>query len=211
MIRLDPKPNQPTAMNHAAFQAARQTIGPASASSDFKPLWGNSTKWYAINDMVITQLGLVLSSDQQTLLGELQGLEEFDLGAFKARLRAVLPDLDNEALAQVVDRATYTIPLLLWHYQHEKCCYCEKPISWKLEADLEHFRPKAAIHNSPDPGYWWLAYEWLNYLLSCKHCNVIKSDQFPLANTPRATTFKELANERPYLIHPIRRRSRAVF
>jgi hypothetical protein len=40
--------------------------------------------------------------------------------------------------------------------------------------DVEHYRPKSI--------YWWLAYCYDNYLVSCQICNeVFKRDKFPIA------------------------------
>jgi hypothetical protein len=80
--------------------------------------------------------------------------------------------------------------------QHEKCGYCEVRVIAGFPGDIEHFRPKGelwALSDNPDEwgdqrpssasvegrkhnvvsdlGYWWLAYEWDNWLLSCSACN----------------------------------------
>jgi hypothetical protein len=61
---------------------------------------------------------------------------------------------------------------LLHKYQNGKCCFCERRRDAKLEADVEHFRPKLKVtENAGHPGYWWLAYEWSNLLFACKACN----------------------------------------
>lgn len=53
-----------------------------------------------------------------------------------------------------------------------KCAYCESPISGSSQTDIEHYRPKGGISEWGDhPGYWWLAMDWNNLLLSCMHCN----------------------------------------
>jgi hypothetical protein len=56
-------------------------------------------------------------------------------------------------------------------------------------------------------GYWWLAYDLNNYLLSCSLCNrVRKRDRFPLRPGARLrTTYsqrKRLQTERRLLLHP---------
>jgi hypothetical protein len=85
--------------------------------------------------------------------------------------------------------------------QHQKCGYCEIQVS--SHGDVEHYRPKSEVQelkaegtelaNSrklrgrkkpaiTEKGYWWLAYEWDNYLLSCAICNQkYKSAIFPVA------------------------------
>lgn len=61
-----------------------------------------------------------------------------------------------------------------------KCWYCEAK-STRAPFDVDHFRPKLGItvdgvklagHN----GYYWLAYEWWNFRLSCQRCNRPEKD-----------------------------------
>ncbi len=95
----------------------------------------------------------------------------------------------------------------LWKHHHGKCCYCERKRDMKRESDVEHFRPKARVEEETDhPGYWWLAYDWDNYLLACKNCNQErKKDHFPLLSGGiRAFNAEDdLSGEKPVLIHPI--------
>ena len=57
---------------------------------------------------------------------------------------------------------------------HNKCAYCEAPTAQVAYGDVEHYRPKSK--------YWWLAYCYENYLVSCTLCNrSFKSDKFPIA------------------------------
>jgi uncharacterized protein (TIGR02646 family) len=79
----------------------------------------------------------------------------------------------------------------------EKCAYCESRFLHVYSGDVEHFRPKGQIAEAqnPKPGYYWLASNWDNLLLSCRNCNqklkhltvgnieketMGKMDQFPL-------------------------------
>jgi uncharacterized protein (TIGR02646 family) len=55
-----------------------------------------------------------------------------------------------------------------------KCAYCESTFLHVYSGDIEHFRPKGEIEEAkPDkkPGYYWLAADWENLLLSCRNCN----------------------------------------
>lgn len=57
----------------------------------------------------------------------------------------------------------------------DKCAYCETPTKVVDYGDVEHFRPKSK--------YWWLAYCYDNYLVSCAICNQrYKKDEFPVRN-----------------------------
>ena len=56
-----------------------------------------------------------------------------------------------------------------------KCAYCETPTSPIAFGDVDHYRPKSS--------YWWLAYCYDNYLISCQLCNQrFKRDDFPIQN-----------------------------
>jgi uncharacterized protein (TIGR02646 family) len=94
----------------------------------------------------------------------------------------------------------------LWNMHNGKCCYCERKRDMKRESDVEHFRPKLNVANDNNhPGYWWLAYEWDNYLLSCKTCNQThKKTNFPLlsCSTRAQTPEDDLKTEKPVLINP---------
>ncbi len=113
-----------------------------------------------------------------------------------------------------------------------KCAYCETPFLAASDLNVEHWRPKGRIADdtpaapSPGakpkkpkpikPGYYWLAAEWTNLLLSCPHCNQRrrhkidgktisqgKVDQFPLApQSPRARKPGEEEQEKPLLLNP---------
>lgn len=57
-----------------------------------------------------------------------------------------------------------------------KCAYCETKIGAADESEIEHWRPKGAVKEKKDgkrsyPGYYWLASDWNNLLLSCLKCN----------------------------------------
>ncbi|MPR31794.1 HNH endonuclease [Salmonirosea aquatica] len=55
----------------------------------------------------------------------------------------------------------------------DKCAYCEAHTRAVAHGDVEHYRPKS--------DYWWLAYCYENYLVSCAVCNQIhKKDKFPI-------------------------------
>ncbi|MCB9603018.1 MAG: hypothetical protein H6721_07410 [Sandaracinus sp.] len=72
----------------------------------------------------------------------------------------------------------------LWKMQHGKCCFCEKEMEVSY-GTVEHFRPKTSATDDAGTkreGYWWLAYEFENFYLSCINCNQPKGDYFPLAS-----------------------------
>ncbi|MEO1032852.1 MAG: hypothetical protein AAFX55_15690, partial [Bacteroidota bacterium] len=85
---------------------------------------------------------------------------------------------------------------------NNKCAYCESSFLHVYYGDIEHFRPKKFVGTKKDqkiPGYYWLANDWNNLLLSCLFCNQAKTqmieredelikitlgkqNQFPLSN-----------------------------
>lgn len=116
--------------------------------------------------------------------------------------------------------------------QHGKCGYCEMPIAADPKGgDIDHYHPKAEVtrlgddpktwgeeirgHNSRDPekprsasrisrGYWWLAYTWKEYLLTCGTCNEKwKGNLFPREGNPRGDpTPRSALKEKPLLLNP---------
>ncbi|SNY18848.1 hypothetical protein SAMN05660659_01770 [Pseudomonas sp. LAMO17WK12:I6] len=111
--------------------------------------------------------------------------------------------------------------------QGGRCGYCEGQV-WGLHyGDVEHIQPKAEIHTLEDqpedwgrevpwkgsvigrknrgdvimPGYWWRAYSWDNYLLSCQVCNQQwKANFYPVKG--EHTVVPTSAAGRPLLLSP---------
>jgi hypothetical protein len=72
----------------------------------------------------------------------------------------------------------------------KKCAYCEASTSVVAHGDVEHFRPKSI--------YWWLAYDFDNYLFACQICNQIyKKDFFPVTPVTRRLLHPEMPATRP--------------
>ena len=96
--------------------------------------------------------------------------------------------------------------------QRQKCCYCESKFSATSYGAVEHFRPKGAVlqRTGDDrlfPGYYWLAYDWTNLLVSCEKCNTShKGILFPLENPDdRARShYGDVGNEAPLFVDPCR-------
>ncbi|MFV3372478.1 endonuclease [Pseudomonas sp. NY15435] len=63
---------------------------------------------------------------------------------------------------------------------HGKCSYCESFYASTAPVDVEHYRPKGAVHEDEShPGYWWLAMNWENLLPSCIDCNRKRKQVIP--------------------------------
>lgn len=98
-----------------------------------------------------------------------------------------------------------------------KCWYCETKAE-RFDFHVDHFRPKGRVLNKgcqAEEGYWWLAFDFNNYRLSCAYCNSPhpddegdeakgKRDQFPLGdNSTRAKDPGDnLDDEKILLIDP---------
>jgi len=70
---------------------------------------------------------------------------------------------------------------------NNKCAYCESKINPATSSvRIDHYRPKDKVKdiNSNEivghNGYYWLGYEWTNFLPTCEICNSKKSNIFPL-------------------------------
>lgn len=97
-----------------------------------------------------------------------------------------------------------------------KCAYCETPITREFSGDVELFRPASAVvENAKHFGYWWLATDWENLLISCVVCNrqryrdlrravTGKANRFPLADEAKRALGPDddLRREAPLLLDP---------
>ena len=97
--------------------------------------------------------------------------------------------------------------------QHGRCGYCDQDVIGTQDGDVEHYAPKSEVSvlgedettwgkEAPNlarvtgrkpivlspGGYWWLAYDWSNYLLACANCNrKWKGSVFPVREPPPRT------------------------
>ena len=95
-----------------------------------------------------------------------------------------------------------------------KCWFCESNETRSVTA-VDHYRPKGAVkESSSHPGYWWLAFDPMNYRYCCQFCNELRTDRttnitggksthFPLLN-PDNRVFGpgDLSPEYPELLDP---------
>jgi hypothetical protein len=70
----------------------------------------------------------------------------------------------------------------LYAFHGRACGYCARHLPGNDRGDVDHFRPKGNVVEDPTHGgYWWLAYTFASYVLSCSVCNrTLKRDHFPL-------------------------------
>ena len=93
-----------------------------------------------------------------------------------ARMLAHLDDPDANSKPSFEVYSDDPVKLALYELFHTKCAYCETPLRGSGLRDVEHYRPKNQIHPGGDlpvikQGYYWLAADWDNLLLSCPGCN----------------------------------------
>lgn len=88
----------------------------------------------------------------------------------------------------------------------EKCFYCESIITDTHPGDVEHYRPKSEVYeDKKHPGYYWLAYDESNFLLSCEKCNRggSKSTHFPIKGVRVYKPGENLDKEEALLLNPL--------
>jgi uncharacterized protein (TIGR02646 family) len=99
-------------------------------------------------------------------------------------------------------------PEIRRHLQEQfwsKCAYCESRVE---RVDVENFRPKTRATNLDrrvdDDCYWWLVFEWTNYLPACRQCNTMKGSRFPIKGrrAEPEDVGPALDAERPLLLDP---------
>jgi uncharacterized protein (TIGR02646 family) len=124
--------------------------------------------------------------------------------------------LADDKVPVKVDFSAYRDPkvkeILLKVFNH-KCAYCESNFTHVGPGAVEHFRPKGIDRRKNKTpikefqGYYWLAADWNNLLLSCTDCNserghtidengekvsMGKQDKFPLSDeTKRCYHYKD--------------------
>ena len=126
---------------------------------------------------------------------------------------AIPTDYRSGAKPFVIDSKIYgaeSVKKALRRAQYDKCCYCESKFLQSAYGTVEHYRPKGAVkqsstHNAEYPGYYWLAYDWNNLLMSCPVCNTTKGILFPLQDhAARARSHHDdITTEHPLFIHPV--------
>lgn len=102
--------------------------------------------------------------------------------------------------------------------QHDKCAYCECDFSAGYPGAVEHYRPKTEWRElkmtsggqvptfergkSHKPGYWWLAFDYDNYVYSCGSCNGAKANYFPVEGYRPKLREGSHNTEAPRLLNP---------
>lgn len=137
--------------------------------------------------------------------------EYFDSKAVRKRQGTIRQIIDDGGNTKSEDFKSLWLTLEvrnpLWETQHGKCAFCELKRELKRESDVEHYRPKTKVANLIHPGYWWLAYEWENFLYACKPCNQgHKKEHFPIKDEAQRASEPDddLALESPLILNPFK-------
>jgi hypothetical protein len=101
------------------------------------------------------------------------------LNALQAAREEVIAEGDPERRRQLISRYQSRWTALrpyLSELSYNKCWYleCTNP---GTDDDIDHFRPKLGVAEDHDhPGYYWLAFDWRNFRLSCHRANRPRTD-----------------------------------
>lgn len=133
----------------------------------------------------------------------------------------IIEDADSGKPLKFKERIWKKFKPFLEDLFNKKCAYCEGIYEAGTWMDVEHYRPKAKVtlDGNPQnilkitdakgeeiehPGYYWLAYDWRNLLLSCKKCNSGKGkmNQFPIKGRRAASPEDLLQEEDPLILNP---------
>ncbi len=165
---------------------------------------------------------IYVDRDRQTLEGRSIQPSE----SWRKRAKTKTSSLETTFPKHRIDESFYreqTVRRALGKLFGDKCAHCESSLL-NTEWEVEHFRPKGAVHEAPmHPGYYWLAYRWTNLYPSCKACNQSRKDygdfdepkeepaagkatQFPLEDESGRVYSHDkdaqLKDERPVLLDP---------
>src|SRR6266496_5376859 len=112
---------------------------------------------------------------------EIDDLESRLSTKWKKDAEDALEDVQNAAVADrpaVIQKHAHVWAALRSHLKtlSKKCWYCES-LELRSDQPVDHFRPKGAVRGTKAAsGYWWLAFDWKNYRLSCTFCNSRRVD-----------------------------------
>jgi hypothetical protein len=86
-----------------------------------------------------------------------------------------------------------------------KCGYCEIRIENAESGYVDRYRPNTGVRDKNDyfrDLYWWLTFEWDNFIYCCKECNQYKANYFPIKGIRAFQVTDSLTDEKPLLLSP---------
>ncbi len=150
-----------------------------------------------------------VSARLEARLFKVLSVEPYDFSAWRT-----LAKQNTEAACAALQKGKpYTFNAEVWRrvkqfifaLANDMCGYCEGEVLLVTAGEVEHYRPKARVDGEKKHrGYYWLAYEFSNYVPSCSNCNGArgKANQFPISGARALTSADDLAQEKPLLLHP---------
>ena len=111
----------------------------------------------------------------------------------------------RKAIIEANERLWGELKEFLSKLRNRKCWYSES-INDGAHCHVDHFRPKlkAFDENKVDHGgYWWLAFDWLNYRYAGPAVNVKKKDYFPVVQNKANKYGDNIRLEDILLLDPI--------
>jgi uncharacterized protein (TIGR02646 family) len=131
---------------------------------------------------------------------EVLSVDDYDFGEWQRKASAettkAIQAHDDGSKYEFSDSIWRDLKDYLFRLFKQKCAYCEGGRGGQTPGAVEHYRPKST--------YYWLAYDYRNYLPACPECNTKKGSGFPLLDeTRRARHHKQsIDEEKPALISP---------
>jgi hypothetical protein len=141
-----------------------------------------------------------------------------------AKIKAAIDALEQSDGAATVEEHWRDYKNTFRSAQHNKCGWCEV-IDTSSHGAIDHYAPKGAVasiaavgHETENvsgrrhepgiqhnPGYWWRAFDWDNWIYACTVCNSTwKHIFFPVQEDPHPKPDgKQRKNYTPLLLHPL--------
>ncbi|KGK10950.1 hypothetical protein [Vibrio navarrensis] len=138
--------------------------------------------------------------------------------AITAQLLAAADDIARQAIVDENEKHWRDQRIRGWLMSQfaNKCWYTEAEESVS-PIHVDHFRPKGRVKNldgSYEEGYWWLTFNWKNYVIAGHLINTKKSDFFPLMEGERRAAVNssevQLKLEGAVLIDPLTDQTRLI-
>ncbi len=128
-----------------------------------------------------------------------------DAQKFTEQLNSLSTSKERKELIEKKRKLWGKLKPWLLQLSHDKCWYSEDKKGGS-HLHVDHFRPKnraKGLDGTEREGYWWLAFDWKNYRISCNIVNNYKGDYFPLKEgSPVATGPDDLCDEIIYFLDP---------
>jgi len=130
------------------------------------------------------------------------------LDAADALTKSLIAAKDANERKEIIDKNKDVWGQLKAHLstiRNRKCWYSES-VNDAAHCHVDHFRPKtnALDDNGNDHGgYWWLAFDWMNYRYAGPAPNVRKKDYFPVSQNKATNYGDNIALEDILLLDPI--------